>query len=76
MKAGVFTLIQVVRVELTERNLRTLLFKLEREDSLRTLEIIAQGDPPYIVQVVAVDNEAHYSDRDPGRVHPEEEARL
>jgi hypothetical protein len=50
---------RVVRVELTRRNLEVLLAKLDMPDSARTIE--RQG-----ISVRAVENEAHYQDRDPG----------
>lgn len=50
-------------VELTERNLRTLLDKLTDPDSARTLV-----DGEYRVAVRAVPDEAHYANRPPGAV--------
>lgn len=57
------------RVELTRRNLETLLAKLDDAMSVRTLakqEDVEQGDA--WIEVVAVEDEAHYSDRAPGEV--------
>lgn len=51
-------------VELTRRNLETLLAKLDDEASSRTL--VSPGDR---VRVRAVENEAHYSERGPGVVY-------
>lgn len=51
------------RIELTERNLRVLLAKLQDQDSKRTLI-----DPDYRIMVVAVPDEEHYSDRSPGEM--------
>lgn len=51
-------------VELTRRNLETLLDKLEDEASSRTL--VSPGNH---VRVRAVENDAHYSDRQPGEVY-------
>lgn len=65
-----------ITVELTRRNLETLLAKLDGNppDSLCT---IAKGEPSYgWVYVRAVENEAHYSDRPAGRMHPNTEASL
>lgn len=50
-------------LELTRRNLETLLAKLDDPDSARTL--VAPGD---MIAVKAVENEEHYSGRDPGPV--------
>ena len=49
----------VETVELTRRNLNTLLTKLDNPQSVRTLEIDG-------VQVRAVEDIEHYHDRDPG----------
>lgn len=65
-----------VRVELSERNLRTLLNKLKREDSFRTLESYDPGESDgdeLLVQVTAVRDSEHYRDREPGPVHPDDE---
>ena len=52
-------------LELSRRNLETLLAKLDDPDSVRTL--ISPGMPGEpMIAVVAVENEAHYSDRAPG----------
>lgn len=48
-------------LELSERNLRTLLEKLTDPHSKRTLI-----DPDDMIAVRAVPDEEHYSDRDPG----------
>lgn len=50
-------------IELTKRNLETLLGKLSDPLSARTLE-----DPTGRILVRAVQNEEHYSDRSPGEV--------
>lgn len=50
-------------IELTERNLRVLLAKLQDPDSRRTLM-----DPDRKIFVVAVPDEAHYADRSPGEM--------
>lgn len=57
------------RLELTRRNLETLLAKLDDPNSRRTLikwEDPEDGDAH--IEVVAVENEAHYSERAPGAV--------
>lgn len=64
-----------VDLELTERNLRTLLLKLEREDSARTLEIW-DGAGRVLFRVKAVPDSEHYADREPGEVHPIEADKL
>jgi hypothetical protein len=51
------------RLELTRRNLETLLAKLDDPLSVKTLT-----DPTGVIAVVAVPNEEHYSDRPPGTV--------
>lgn len=63
-----------VTVELTERNLKTLLFKLERTDSARTLMIDDDKGNQYYVK--AVPDSEHYNERQPGEVHPKEASRL
>lgn len=54
------------RVELTRRNLTTLLAKLDDPLSARTL--CKDGDG-CVVWVTAVEDDAHYSDRAPGEVY-------
>lgn len=56
----------VVKVELTRRNLTTLLAKLDDPLSAGTLG--KDGDGGYLL-VAAVEDEAHYSDREPGVVY-------
>lgn len=51
-------------LELTRRNLEVLLAKLDDPLSQRMLL-----DPDQRVYVKAVENEAHYADRDPGPVY-------
>ena len=58
------------RVTLSKRNLQTLLNKLEREDSHRTLFRITEAGN---LVVVAEPDEKHYADRKPGAVHPADE---
>ena len=54
-------------LELSRRNLETLLTKLDDPDSLRTLLSPGKYGEAYII-VRAVENEEHYSDRAPGEV--------
>lgn len=67
---------ELVGVELTRRNLETLLLKLEREDSQRTIvKLFVNPHRTRAIQfaVTAVENEAHYADRPAGRMHEAEE---
>jgi len=57
----------VTHITLSRRNLLTLLSKLERPESLRT---IVRGT----VVVTAEEDEEHYGERVPGPMHPHEEA--
>jgi hypothetical protein len=59
------------RIELTRRNLRSLLAKLDGApaDSSRTI----WKDGWF---VTAVDDDEHYGDRPPGLMHPDTEERL
>lgn len=50
-------------LELTERNLRVLLAKLQDPDSARTLI-----DPDYNISVKAVPDEEHYANRPSGHM--------
>ena len=54
---------RTVFVELTRRNLEVLLAKLDDKTSART---IIKSDKAGTVEVRAVENEAHYSEREPG----------
>lgn len=51
-------------LELTRHNLQVLLAKLDDPLSKRTLI-----DPDWMIRVVAVENEQHYSGREPGEVY-------
>lgn len=51
-------------VELTRRNLLTLLVKLDEPSGQRTII-----DPDNKVKVRAVEDDEHYADRDPGPVY-------
>lgn len=55
-------------VQLTRRNLETLLAKLDEPKSTRTLIKYDEelDRPPFVVYVQAVENEEHYKDRAPG----------
>lgn len=53
-------------VELSRRNLEALLEKLDDPLSLRTILGWANDGTPRFVIVRAVENEQHYSDREPG----------
>lgn len=58
------------RLELSRRNLETLLAKLDDPASVRTLtkqEDAVDGDE--VIQVSAVEDDAHYSSRAPGEVY-------
>lgn len=52
------------KLELTRRNLETLLAKLDDPLSVRTLV-----DPDDFIEVMAVENDAHYKTRPPGEVY-------
>lgn len=54
-------------VELTRRNLETLLMKLDDPLSARTLQMSSADGLHF--DVVAVENEEHYKDRPPGPVY-------
>jgi hypothetical protein len=51
-------------IELTRRNLETLLAKLDNPDSLRTL--VFTGDHGQVIAVRAVENDEHYTERPAG----------
>lgn len=70
---------ELVGIELTRRNLETLLLKLERADSERTItKLFVNDHRTRAIQfaVTAVENEAHYADRPAGEMHPAEEPHL
>lgn len=54
------------RLELTRRNLTVLLAKLDDPISVRTLAKVSKHG---YVEVVAVEDAAHYGDREPGFVY-------
>lgn len=53
-------------LELTRRNLEVLLQKLDDPDSKRT--IMSAKGPHRLCAVHAVENDEHYSDREPGEM--------
>ena len=55
-------------VELTRRNLMSLLAKLDGNPPNSACTLI---DPDNRIAVQAVEDAAHYADRDPGPVHPD-----
>lgn len=58
------------RLELTRRNLTTLLAKLDDPLSKRTLKWGSDAaDEDNLIIVKAVEDEEHYSDRPPGEVY-------
>ena len=72
-------------VYLSRRNLRTLLAKLDRNvqyaDSsactiIKTDTIHAKYPCSDVIRVVALEDAEYYTDRVPGRMHPDEEAKL
>lgn len=69
----IFNTGRVVRVELTRRNLLALLTKLDQPGSARTL--VKDANPklaPDVTRlvIVAVEDDAHYSNRLAGDLHP------
>lgn len=76
MKFEVNFEVGVVRVYLSKRNLETLLLKLGEADSQRTLISHDCDDLGWALVVTAEPNEKHYAEREPGEMHPREEARL
>lgn len=65
--------VERVEVELSRRNLRALLAKLDTPGSACTIMNSSRGT---LFVVKAVEDEAHYFDRKPGRMHPDTERRL
>ena len=55
-------------LELTRRNLRALLAKLDDPKSARSLSKVQEGGGGVLV-VTAVEDSEHYSDREPGEVY-------
>jgi hypothetical protein len=58
-----------IYVRLSERNLRTLLNKLQRPMSLKTLVRDSRGQR---LIITAESDEVHYQDREPGPMHPDD----
>ena len=63
------------RLELTRRNLQVLLAKLDDPLSKRTLAdpdwhiIVSATESDQCVEVVPVENDVHYADREPGKMY-------
>lgn len=57
-----------VYVTLSVRNLETLLNKVKRAESKKTLMRITGNG--YVLVVTAEDNVTHYAERTPGAIHP------
>lgn len=64
-----------VVIVLSRRNLLTLLAKLDEHPKGSLKQIVKVGHNEYIT-VKAEEDESHYSDRQPGRMHPETEAAI
>lgn len=62
--------LQIPTVELTRRNLLALLAKLDGKPSDLLCTVV---DPSGSIAVKAVEDDEHYSDRAPGRMHDETE---
>lgn len=62
----------LIRIELTRRNLTSLLAKLDGhpKDSPAVLQRGSE-DGRRLIVVRAVEDEVHYRDREPGELHPE-----
>ncbi|MCA1841206.1 MAG: hypothetical protein LC723_12925 [Actinobacteria bacterium] len=56
-------------IELTRRNLQALLAKLDQKSSVRTIYKSK-------TLITAVEDDAHYADREPGPMSPETEKRM
>jgi hypothetical protein len=65
----------VVGVELTRRNLEALLAKLDGYPANSACTLFSPGAGPSIY-VKAVENAEHYSDRRPGALHEDTEAKV
>lgn len=57
-----------IKITLSERNLRSLLNKLKRDDSAHTIQ--KYGPRGTLFSIVAEKDEPHYGARVPGVVHP------
>lgn len=60
-----------IHLYLSRRNLETLLSKLDRPESHRSL--LRDNEAGWYVIVTAEENGEHYGDRAPGPVHPADE---
>lgn len=65
-----------IHVELTQRNLETLLLKLDLPDGVSARTIYIDNDVGERVWVKAVHDMEHYGERTAGEMHPREEANL
>jgi len=65
-------------IVLSKRNLQTLLMKLEREGSARTIakQITTSSGMQFVLYVSAEPDDVHYAGRLPGEMHPIEEEKL
>jgi hypothetical protein len=63
-----------IHVTLSRRNLKTLLLKLDEPASVRTLERLTEEGHFFII--TSEEDDIHYGEREPGPMHPREEARL
>lgn len=63
-----------IRVTLSRRNLQALLLKLDEPESARTL--VRTTEEGHLLVVTGESDEDHYAEREAGRMHPREEARL
>jgi len=65
-KMKVFAVGNELRVELTTRNLKTLLAMQEQGIANASICKLSEGDGMQLATITAVDDESHYSDRQPG----------
>lgn len=66
-----------IHVTLSRRNLQTLLLKLDVDRSERTIvRRCEDGDELHYLSVKAEEDDEHYGEREPGRMHPREESQL
>ncbi len=64
----------LIKVQLSKRNLETLLHKIDEPDSERTITRRLNNGNMLIVS--SEDNDTHYKDRPAGAMHPREEERI
>jgi len=65
-----------IHVELTRRNLTTLLMKLDLPDGVSERTITITDEHEQTLYVTAVHDDEHYAERPAGEMHPREEAAL